>query len=105
MYSNRGQLGFADPDTGAAAHPPGVNAELAHRIDHHLLQRSHIRSNVALPLFQIENRVADNLPRADPTSPGVLTTVPCHFDGPRAGSPEQGLLDLVMGFLTVTHRV
>jgi len=63
MHADRANLGPVHPDARAFRNSPRLDVEIRQRIDHHLLDRPHVRTHVALPFPQVQNRVAHDLSR------------------------------------------
>ena len=64
MHPDGADLAFTHPDARQLWNAAGLDAEIRQRIDHGLLDGAHIGAHVALPLAQIQDGIADDLPRS-----------------------------------------
>src|SRR5262249_40014812 len=62
--ADRGDLSLLDPDAGQTSDPPGTHPDGRERIDHHLLEGSYVPVHVLAMPAQVEDRIADQLPRS-----------------------------------------
>src|ERR1017187_2110943 len=64
VYANGGDLALIHPHAGQPGDASGEDAVIGQGIDNRLLDRPHVCAHVALPLPQVEDRVAHQLARA-----------------------------------------
>src|ERR1017187_428795 len=64
VHSDGGDFAIAHPNPSQLGNAAGFNAELRQRVDERLLDGTHVRAHVALPIAQVQNRVAHQLPRS-----------------------------------------
>src|ERR1017187_6588554 len=64
VHSDGGDFAIAHPNPSQLGNAAGFNAELRQRFDERLLDGTHVRAHVALPIAQVQNRVAHELPRS-----------------------------------------
>jgi hypothetical protein len=63
VYADRADFGPAHPDARTFRNAARLDAEIRERIDQRLFDGPHVRAHVALPLAQVQDGVADDLPR------------------------------------------
>src|SRR5271154_3356724 len=69
MYAKCGQLvlyfggGCSDPNTVSAIDAPGCDPEIPASANHHFLELLDVPANIPAVLREVNNRVADDLPR------------------------------------------
>ena len=73
MHADGGDFALAHPDTRQLRNTAGLDAEIREGIDERLFDGPHVRAHVALPFAQVEDGIADDLPR--PVIGDVATAV------------------------------